>query len=212
MIKVITKLSKTRSILECLECSAHYEADHYGANKSRIGHLCELCRSTTGQPVNQAMLKKFFVYDPDTGKLTWRLPQHHCAVGDEVGYSHSGGYRSVCLSGKEYLTHRIIWLYVYGYLPEQIDHIDHNRKNNALSNLREVTNTVNSMNTSLSVNSMTKVNGVSFMKSKNKFRAYIMVNRKQIHLGLYDSVEEAKERRALADIQYGFHTNHGNER
>lgn len=212
MIKVVTRLSATRSIFECFECTSLYERSHYEAKKSRIGHLCASCKSTSGYNVDQTMLKKFFTYDPDTGNLKWRLPQRQSEVGDILGYAHSGGYKSASIAGKAYLLHRLVWMFVYGYFPEQIDHINHDRQDNRLCNLREVNNTTNSKNTSLSVNSVTKVNGVSFMKSKNKFRAYIMVNRKQIHLGLYDSIEEARESRLLADIQYGFHSNHGNER
>lgn len=210
MLKVITKLSKFRSICECAECGTHYETSHYDAAKSRLGHLCKACKSTSGQPLTQALLKKFYNYDPLTGVVTARLEQHNYYAGEVVGYVANTGYISLSVGCKEYLLHRIIWLYMTGNMPDQVDHIDHDRLNNKWDNLREVNNTDNSKNASISKNSSTKINGVSFMKSRGKYRAYITVNRKQISLGLYDTEQEAAKARRDADIKYGFHPNHGN--
>ena len=210
MLKIIQKLSKTKSICECTECGSHYETNHYDATKSRIGHLCTMCKNPKNQPLTQALLKKFFEYDPISGELIRRLPTSNNYVGDVVGTLKNNGYLSVGFGDKEYLVHRLIWLYVKGYLPDQVDHIDHDRLNNSWDNLREVNNTDNSKNTSVSSNSTTKVNGVSFMKTRNKYRATIMVNRKQIHLGLFEDINDAIKARKDADIKYGFHANHGN--
>jgi hypothetical protein len=209
MLKIISKLSPTKSICECAECGTHYETNHYDARKSRIGYLCKLCKDPTGQEFNQALVKKFFTYDAVTGALKRRLPTTNNYVGEVVGTLKNNGYLSVGFGNKEYLVHRIIWLYQTGYLPEQVDHINHNKLDNSWSNLREVNNTNNSKNTSVSKSSTTKINGVSFMKSRNKYRATIMVNRKQIHLGLFADINDAIQARKDADIKYGFHSNHG---
>jgi len=208
-IKVIKRLSHRKSLCECSYCGGEYETNHYDAVKSELGDKCKLCKSASNQELNQDLVRKFYNYDPNTGVLTARLPQHQIPVGKELGYPHIGGYLEMSIGGKPYLVHRIIWLYQTGYLPEQVDHIDHIRTNNKWENLREVNNQENTKNTSLSANSTSGINGVSYMKSRGKYRATIMVNRKQIHLGLFDTIEEAKAARAAADIEYDFHKNHG---
>lgn len=210
MLKIVSKLSPTKSICECTECGTHYETNHYDASKSRIGHLCKLCKDLTGQELNQALVQKFFTYDALTGVLKRRLPTSNNYVGEVVGTLKNNGYLSVGIGNKEYLVHRIIWLYQTGYMPDQVDHINHDRLDNSWSNLREVNNTDNSKNASISKNSSTKLNGVSFMKSRNKYRATIMVNKKQIHLGLFADINDAIQARKDADVKYGFHSNHGN--
>lgn len=208
MLKIIKKLSKFKSILECSECTAHYETRHYDAAKSPLGHLCTDCRKPKGK-LTQALLHKFYNYDAATGVLTHRLPQHGKEIGDAIGSLANTGYLAMAINNTDYLVHRIIWMYVHGYMPEQVDHIDHVKTNNALNNLREVTNTINSKNASVSKNSATRVNGVSFNKARNKYRAYVTVNRKQINLGSFDTLDEAIEARRKADNEHDFHTNHG---
>lgn len=206
----LTVLSKTGNRAVCLcQCGNTYDVSYQDALKSRLGHLCPLCKSPANQPLTQELVKKFLHYDPVTGIVTNLVDRWGCHKGEQVGTVGNHGYLHLNFGGETYLLHRLIWLYMTGLLPEQVDHEDHNKLNNAWNNLREVTNTVNSMNCSVSKNSTTKVNGVSFMKSKGKYRAYIMVNKKQISLGLYVNIEDAIAARLAADIKYGFHTNHG---
>ena len=73
-----------------------------------------------------------------------------------------------------------------------VDHIDNQRTNNNLSNLRWVTNQQNSMNSSLRSNNTSGIKGVIFDKQHQKWRARIMLNNKYIHIGLYNTLEEAK--------------------
>ena len=209
MLQLVKRVSKYKSEFKCYFCNQLYITGHYDAYKSRIGHMCKECKELPKQPLTQDLVRKLFNYNKRLGKLYYLMPTHNHNVGDVAGYRHSGGYISISIGNTEHLAHRIIWLYVKGYLPDMVDHIDHVRTNNAWANLREVNNTDNSKNTSISSNSTTKVNGVSFMKTKNKYRAYIMVNRKQISLGLYTNLEDAIEARRKADIKYGFHSNHG---
>lgn len=95
-----------------------------------------------------------------------------------------------------------------GETPNQVDHINHIRNDNRWSNLRNVTSRQNQMNMSLSSNTSSKVNGVRILPS-GRFQAHITVNRKQISLGTYDTLEEAMLARKQADATYGFHVNHG---
>lgn len=209
MLNIINKLTRYKALLSCTECSAEYVRDYYTAKKSRIGHLCDGCSNPSLHEISQDMLHKFYSYDPNSGVMTYRLPTRQHKVGDIVGFKHSGGYIGFSHDNKQYLLHRIIWLYMTGEFPEQVDHIDHDRTNNKWDNLRDVDNTTNSKNCSISTNSSTGVNGVSKIKATGKFRVYINDNRKQIHIGVFDSLEEAKAARAKANLEYHFNENHG---
>lgn len=211
MLNIVNKISSKQAICKCSECGNEYLVkDTYSSSRTPTGHLCNSCKSYEGYELNQAFLQKFFLYAPNTGKLIARLPTRNNSIGDELGSIHNHGYRAISICGKSYLAHRLIWLYMTGDLPEQVDHIDHDRLNNRWENLRAVTSTTNSKNTGLSKNSKTKVNGVSYIKTLSKYRAYIMVNRKHIHLGVFEDINDAIEARKQADINYGFHPNHGN--
>lgn len=155
--------------------------------------------------ITQEELKLLVTYDPDTGKfcrLTFKK-------GHDFIHINDAGYIIGVLNGKKYRAHHLAWLYVNGVFPTVIDHINGIRTDNRISNLREVSNLENCMNKCVSTRSTTKVNGVSFMKTKNKYRAYITLGSTQIHLGVFSDIESATEARRLADIKYGFHENHG---
>ena len=208
-VKTINYLGNSVYECECLECQKHYVT--YLDKRSNLNAAyCPECKTFPAN-LTQAALKKFFVYNPITGEFARRLFSGTCGkIGDVVGYAHCQGYLSIRLSGKYYLLHRLVWLYMYGYFPkEEIDHIDHNRTNNALSNLRLVSSQENKQNSRLSKNNKTGHNGVSLHKKTGKYRAYIMVNRKQIYLGLFETLQEAIDARKQADITYNFHKNHG---
>ncbi len=209
MLNVIRKINKFKALCCCTECNSEYEVDYYSARKSKIGHLCPACKNFCNVELTQQLLHKLFDYDPDTGILICKQPRVHLKTGEIIGCLQNTGYLSTSIGKKSYLVHRLIWLYVKGYLPEQVDHINHNKLDNRWINLREVSNTENTRNCSISKNSKTKINGVSFMPTLNKYRAYIMVNRKHIHLGVFKTIEEALIARKNADSYYGFHVNHG---
>lgn len=209
MITLVKKLTSQIALLKCADCGSEYTRNYYSAKKSRIGHLCDSCSNPSLHALTQDMLRKFYSYDPATGAMTYRIPTKQHKVGDPVGFKHSGGYLAMSHNDSQYLIHRMIWLYVEGWLPEQVDHKDHNRMNNKWDNLRAVDNQTNSKNCSVSSNSTTGTNGVSKIKATGKYRAYINNNRKQIHIGVFDSLEEAKKAREQANLTYDFHTNHG---
>ena len=108
----------------------------------------------------------------------------------------SNGY---VMSNKQIRLHRLI---MNPSDDKVVDHIDHNRLNNKSSNLRVCSKHQNNMNTSLSRNSTSGVIGVHFNKQRNKWQAHITFNYKYIHLGLFDTLEEAIEARKQAEIEY----------
>lgn len=157
-------------------------------------------------------IAKLFTYDRVTGILYWKARTDNAVRCKYVaGSKTKDGYRQVGIKGKIYLEHRIIMLLCYGHIPDnaEVDHINHIRDDNRLVNLRFVTKLGNGRNQSISSRNTTDVTGVYFNKSQNKFMAQIRVNYQAIHLGYYDTLEEAAAARAEADLKFKFHANHG---
>ncbi len=129
-------------------------------------------------------VRRIFRYSPRTGKLYWRVD------GAEAG-SLNDGYLQVQVSKRRYKVHRLIWFGQTGKWPIcQVDHRDGNRLNNRWKNLREATHAQNMQNRKLHKNSTTGLKGVRVLPS-GKFRAQIGVNGKNVHLGCFDTAEEA---------------------
>ncbi len=139
------------------------------------------------------------LYDKETGIFVWR------DSGKIAG--SSGGFRLrytvIGLDGKSYLAHRLAWFYVYDRWPtKQIDHIDGNGKNNAITNLREATASENQGNRRANRANGLGVKGVR--KYYNKFQARIFCNGKDRYLGLFSTIDEAQEAYlTAAKLQFG---------
>lgn len=116
-----------------------------------------------------------------------------------LGTVNSSGYRVISVGKKKYLYHRVKFYLVHGYLPDMIDHIDGDRLNNDISNLRPATYALNSHNTHYRKNA-TGVKGVylKYRYGKYRYRAKIVVDGKGIELGLYDDIELAKQAYQMA--------------
>jgi hypothetical protein len=107
-------------------------------------------------------------------------------------------------------AHRIIWAIHYGQWPDgQIDHINHDRADNRIKNLRVVSHLDNHRNMSQFKNNTTGVPGVRFDARYSSWVARITVNYKGVHLGSYKTKEEAIAARKAAEIKYDFHEKHG---
>ena len=134
--------------------------------------------------------------------------------GKKAGCVNPNGYLllSLTVNGKKrrFWAHRVIWLLIYGHLPkDEIDHINGVRSDNRLENLRDVTRDENRKNHKIRKDNLSGVMGVSWFKARQKWRSYIHVNRKQVHLGFYLDMAEACHVRKAAELKYGFHANHG---
>lgn len=144
--------------------------------------------------ITENRLKELITYNSETGLMFWKAPQKRVKIGDVIKCKDSKGYIVVRLDNKLYRVHRLAWLYVYGYMPTIIDHINRNTSDNRIVNLRECTQSENILNASLNRNNKTGFKGVSFDKRKGLYRACTSKNRKQIFLGYFKTAEEAHER------------------
>ena len=158
--------------------------------------------------LTQDEVRKLFDYDPETGEVRWKVERYRKHPGDIAGcvYTVDGKrYKrvSVSVNYRRYLLHRIIWLWVTGCWPiDELDHIDGDATNNRWANLREANRHQNGKNISAKVNSLIGINGVSFDKKRGNYRARIMVDRKDIYLGNFASIEEATRVRQVASKKY----------
>lgn len=147
---------------------------------------------------------ELFIYDPELGSLIWKKS------GKFAGYiSKTDGYITVMCKKKNYKAHRIAWLMTYGEWPDSTDHIDHNRVNNKINNLRSVSHVENSKNMGLRGTNKSGHVGVCWHTKGNKWMAYIHINYKMKNLGLFSDISDAIVARQKASENCGFHKNHG---
>jgi hypothetical protein len=139
-------------------------------------------------------LRELLDYNPDTGTFTWRVDRHvRAKAGDQAGgLDISLGYWKIGIDGKGYRGHRLAWLHVHGEWPKwQIDHINGVRSDNRIVNLRDVPPLLNKQNRVGPSKAASGFRGVSKMTGCRGWRAEIKVKYKGIHLGIFDTPEEA---------------------
>ena len=160
--------------------------------------------------LTQKLLKKHLHYDPSTGIFT-RLTtaSNNAKAGSTPGNIDAYGYSIFSFMGKKYKAHRLAWLYVYGVWPIELDHQNHIRDDNRISNLREVSRKQNMQNTKLYTSNSSGSVGVCWDKSRNRWMAQIRVSGKTVVLGRYKEIKDAIQARRDANTKYGFHKNHG---
>ena len=171
--------------------------------------------------LTQERLKELLHYDPETGVFTRLVKTSRntrLGVVENKPSSNNGYMRMKVDSGDPdnnnggYFGHRLAWLYVYGYFPpEHMDHINHDRADNRIANLREVTHQENLKNMSMNPANTSGVTGVGWVRSRKTWSAIISVNGKNKRLGSFQNKEDAIAAREAAEIKYGFHENHGKE-
>ena len=118
------------------------------------------------------------------------LYRKHGQFVGKAGTLHHTGYVQVKVNRKNYRAHRIIFAMHHGYMPDCIDHIDGNRTNNRIENLRESTNQQNQYNTGLCKHNKSGIKNVFF--SRNKWKVYMRVNKRMTCLGSYEDSELAE--------------------
>ena len=150
-----------------------------------------------------------FDYDPPSGLLRRRRHANrnssYLPLGEAVGHMENSGYLRISIDGRRYLIHKIVWLHFYGEWPKNhIDHVDGNRSNNRIANLRLATPSQNSANKKTNNNNVLGCKGVKLHKQTGKYHARIYVGGVTISLGLHHKMEDAARAYAnAAKIHFG---------
>lgn len=147
--------------------------------------------------IDRDYLIEVLAYDEESGVFTWNSARPGIKVGDVAGSFNGNRYWKISIDRKNYMAHRLAWLYVHGDWPRAyIDHIDGCRHNNAINNLRECSGSENQQNKSPNKVGTSKYLGVSW--DRGRWRAGIAVNGKNKHLGRFKVEEDAAEAYRLA--------------
>jgi hypothetical protein len=172
---------------------------------------------------SQEYLKECLRYQRTTGKLFWNeRPMEHFkgphsrntfnsqnADKEAFTFVTDKGYKKGTLDGVSYPAHRIIFKMVHNEEPDEIDHQDGNKLNNAIHNLMGVDHRGNSKNRKLGSNNQSGYHGIRWNQEKRKWQATIYVMGVSTHLGFFDDKDEAIAARQRAEVEHGYHPNHG---
>lgn len=148
-------------------------------------------------------------FDYIDGFLYWKDPKSNRVINRRLaGYKTKHNYRKVHFFGKQIYEHRLIFMMHYGFMPKYIDHIDGNKSNNKIENLREVEHYQNMMNVKIKKNNSSGIKGVCFDKNRSKWMVRITANNKTINLGRYDDLELAEL--VAQEARHKYHKNYAN--
>lgn len=152
-------------------------------------------------------------YDRATGKLIWkvRLPYSRAQAGSVVGTVSMHGYREFRAYNKMYKAHRVAWALENGVWPENdIDHINGDRTDNRIENLRPATRQQNTRNRKISARNKSGFKGVSWNAHSKKWMAFFSLDGKRKFLGRFDVPEDAHAvYRDAVNAHYGDFANTG---
>ena len=155
-------------------------------------------------------LRKHFLYNPDTGLFLWKESGTGRPISRIAGGVNGHGYIQIRFNGKSYRAHRLAFLYMTGeYPPKDVDHINGDKTDNRFKNLRHATRSQNLRNQKIRKNNKSGCTGISQRKSTGKWRATIMACGRWIHVGEFIKKTDAIKARKQAEIEYGYHENHG---
>ena len=151
------------------------------------------------------------IFEYKDGVLYWKHNRGRIKKGDVAGYTLPTGYTLITFDRKNYRRSRIVYEMFNGPIEcgYEIDHIDHNKSNDCIENLRMVTACENMRNYPKRVDNSSGMSGVSWYKRNLRWQAQIKIDGKNLHLGYFDNFNDAVKARKEAELLYNFHENHG---
>lgn len=157
-------------------------------------------------------IMEFVNYDPETGKFIWNQRDikwfgsykgwavwNNKYSGKEAGSVDFYGYRKLCLAYRHFLAHRLAWFIAHNEWPEKLDHINGDKDDNRIVNLRIADKYQNAQNSKLKLSNKSGYKGVS--KCGKRWKAAIQSNGNIHNLGIYDTPDEAYEAYCKAAIE-----------
>ena len=154
--------------------------------------------------VELAQIRRLVAYDPHIkGNLRRLISRGNSKAGTSAGRKDSKGYWRSHIDGKDYKNHHLVWFLCTGVWPaKQLDHINRNKEDNRIENLREVDGATNCLNQTVRKTNVIGLQGVHLHKQSGKFRAALTVNGCRIELGLHASPELAHAAYVTAKAEY----------
>jgi len=142
--------------------------------------------------LTQKLLHTLFEYKE--GLLYWKVAlSKKIRVGQEAGPGSKSVYKKIRINGKYFLTHRLVFLMHHGHMPDYIDHIDRNKRNNRVENLRPASISENNLNSKVYSNNVSGVKGICWHKSHQKWYGQVSLNKKRYVIGLFTDLKKAKK-------------------
>lgn len=152
----------------------------------------------------QERLRELFDYNPETGLFTRRINRGKAKAGDVAGGITKKGYLKITVDGTQYYAQRLALQYMGLPLGKETDHINGDRTDNRIANLRAVTTIRNQRNTKLRTDNASGYRGVHWLKKQERWEVQMRVEGKRIHLGTYVELDDAIAARIAADKEHGF--------
>lgn len=135
---------------------------------------------------------KYLDYNPETGIFVWKVKTKTNNIGGVAGNTNWRGYTSIWINGLQYYAHRLAWAFCHGSFPcGDIDHINENKSDNRIANIRIASRSENMFNRGKNKNNTSGIKGVTFCKATRRWRAQITIDRKSVNIGRFKTKEEA---------------------
>lgn len=158
--------------------------------------------------MTQTLLKEIINYNPQTGLFTWKIDlSSRKREGRLSSNSLEKGYPKITIFTKTYFAHHLVFLYMKGTIPNEVDHVNHIRDDNRWCNLRSVSRKENTRNASMRKDNKSGVTGVTWHKATQKWA--VQIGKEGRWLGVYSDIDEAIRVRQIAEASLGYHQNHG---